>query len=460
MSYKNPFGDFLKPQKRTRDRYLYTDNKPVYQKVNLYYSGMNNTSKINNKTLEGLGDMQLTDNFKNPDFYKSSLKQIQTSGITTPSGQTFYTSTGDKSTSFGDQLTAMGEHRRRLRLATNMKKGLNNPNLKTANKIRTQLGLKPIIVGITGFRRAQRKVQTGVYVYGRHDTIRDVSPEKFLTDYYEKKAVVGWAKEIGGLKLEDTDTGKFRTGEKTWTSTNFSFGRTKINKRNPLIYHTTTLYETKKPENEAQKTIVLFDKFKIQRDAKKKRYLDLYEPIDESIKTDIKKIDDDISTTQAELGSIKKQNTYHPARHPKLYASFNNRSIAGETRINELKNKKVQLEQDLRNADYSYYAITDQQLTEAEKYKRNLITEIQTTDKTTDDILTKLPTEQADTSDDDIDYKKMKLRQLEKEYEREIAEYNSADEKRVRRLKSEAQFGTTYPKKIPLQMKRRNRRRR
>lgn len=75
----------------------------------------------------------------------------------------------------------------------------------------------------------------------------------------------------------------------------------------------------------------------------------------------------------------------------------------------------------------------------------------------------------------------MRLRQLEKEYEREIAEFNSADtaqynwklaefkkqeeeriqkeiKAKVRRAKSEAQFSTTYPRRIPRHVKRLQRR--
>jgi hypothetical protein len=480
------------------------ENEIGQTNFNVFVKGMTNTSKINReslKTLKGVSQGYANPLFgKNPNKNETKYKFVSGLG-----GQTHYSTNkagvsitqnkhgGNqyKITSVADQLKASKDHRRKSTLAYNEDRMTNNPNLPTANVIRKQLGLKPIEVAVTGYWKSQRRVQTGTRQYGK-DRLKDVSPEDFLTKYYEKKSIVNWAKGYD-LKLGDSDTGKFRTGENNNYTYNFNKG--KINKRNPITFSSVQKYITKKPENEAEKVTVLYDKFGRELDVKTTRYLDLYDPVDDADKIEhaklTAKMDNLLSPHEEKINKINNPTTKYRAgswlgnnaqRHKDKALKIQ------QDKINKIKtenigdiNRIAELDESLATAKYQYYTVSDEQLTKGEKYKTDLVSEIKQLDTRTDKILTDLPTGTPDTTDDDRDYKSMRLRQLEKEYEREIAEFNSADtaqynwklaefkkqeeeriqkeiKAKVRRAKSEAQFSTTYPRRIPRHVKRLQRR--
>jgi len=97
------------------------------------------------------------------------------------------------------------------------------------------------------------------------------SPEQFLTDFYNKQAVVDWGK-TKGLELDETDTGTFRTGSYATPS----YWTHNSNKR--LVgYNEKTTYRTGEPENKDQETYVLYNKLTSEAGNKKAKYETYYE---------------------------------------------------------------------------------------------------------------------------------------------------------------------------------------
>ena len=254
-----------------------------------------------------------------------------------------------------------------------------NPNLKTANKIRKNLGLKVIFPHVERRRRGRwSNAKWSVSSENRSKSTRfrrqvasSESPEVFLTEYYRKTSLVDWAK-TKGLKLAETDTGKFRTGSfaqpNYWTH----------NSRKRLVgYSEKTKYRIGKPLNKDQEISVLYQKLVKKSNQKKKRFVKLYKPLDVDLREKLK-------TSQGE--------------------------------------EKAQIENQLNYVRYSYYGITDKELTESEKYKTNLITEIKQTDKVTDDMKRGI-NQDPDADKSDETYKKMLIEDLEKEYEKEQKDF-------------------------------------
>ena len=250
---------------------------------------------------------------------------------------------------------------------TSMQWSINNdPTIVHANKLLAELGKPKIGMNVTRRRR------------GRYNVSLTGDPVKAIENYNKQKTLIDWGKKVGGLALDPkrkvsvVATSTPRTGAHTWCHNN----RCRTTGYS-TVYDKTykDVLATSRPKGERWDMLV--GKLEKEADTKKARYVKLYKPLDVDLREKLK-------TAQGE--------------------------------------DKTQIENQLNYVRYSYYGIADKELTESEKYKTNLITGIKQTDAVTDDMkrgINKTP----DDIKTDEQYKKMLLSELEKEYDKEQAEF-------------------------------------
>lgn len=253
-----------------------------------------------------------------------------------------------------------------------------DPYLSEANVIRSDLGLSPI-EGRTRVRRSSASQGTR-YAFdgGTFDKLgkvkEKITPVDYLVDFYRKEDVVNWGKGHG-LKVDENDKGTFRTGsyikDNYWTHNN----RRRFTGRSVV-----QTYGKKKPENESEKTVFLYDKFMGGLGEKTSRYKTYYNPIDTEKVEELKKATDE----------YEKQKKYQDKVVRGAQSKYQGRSQIGAVayakkqkdlrkeleKTNVLEQKKIKKQQELDNLNLEYYAASDQTFDNFEQYKQGIISNI------------------------------------------------------------------------------------
>lgn len=265
----------------------------------------------------------------------------------------------DFSKDVGTQIKA-GSRKRKL--ASRRQKTLNmknNPSLSSANAILKSLGQKPIEVRVT-------KGQYRPYYKGG-------DPASVVASHQNRQSKVEWAKQYG-LNIDPNKSVTIQTGVKTLRR---SYTRTIHNGRRVSghYYYDKPIKKkvSFKDAPSAYKTQFLFDKLKKESAEKKSRYVDLYDPID----VDLKK---ELANTQRSIASLKakeKKMTLLRYKSGSPSARAQAQRVAPiRTSISKLTRREKELKDEIDSIQYSYYAISDSDLTSAEQYKKELITGI------------------------------------------------------------------------------------
>lgn len=250
-----------------------------------------------NKQVDQFGNVVRGENYANPDFYAYENKKKhdqkkydlyeQTGGLIgekEPESQGTNKPSESKPGPGGTTTDSTNYSNKSLnklsaaRADASLNYMRSNPNLATANVIRKNLGMKEMFPHARWRRRGRYAAAKWVvkswskskaYRF-RQEYITVESPESFLTSFYKKEAVVDWGK-TKGLKLEETDTGKFRTGSYSnpnyWTHN----GRSRLTGYNEKIG-----YATHAPKNKDQITDVLYSKLMNKAGEKKAKYETYY----------------------------------------------------------------------------------------------------------------------------------------------------------------------------------------
>jgi len=237
-----------------------------------------------------------------------------------------------------------------------------------ANRILAEMGRGKVSQIVTRRRR------------GRWSTKLSHDVDKVITDYNRQKNLVEWG-QSQGLKLDPKRT------KSIVTSTTWKHVQTRHQKkgRQSGMYYTykwvpTHTYKdvlVSENSTKGERWNMLEEKLGTEADKKKARYVKLYEPLNIGLERDLK-------------------------------------TATGEN--------KQSIQNQLNYVRYSYYGIKDNELTESETYKRNLITGIQKTDQVTDTMRQGM-SQAPDENKSKEEYEKMLLKQLESEYDKEQAEY-------------------------------------
>ena len=255
-----------------------------------------------NKQVDQFGNVVRGDNYANPDFYAYEkgqekkkiqhdlyektggllgVKKPKSVGTNKPNteskpgpGGTTTDSTNYGESATSDRVTKISVGRMVSSLASMRR----NPNLPIANEIRKNLGMKELYAHAPWRRKGRYSPARWVVSTKRRSKSRGYrsqhidaeSPEQFLTSFYKQQAVVDWGKEQG-LKLDETDTGKFRTGS-------YAVGQywTHNSNRRLVGYGEKTTYRTGAPENKDQITQVLYNKLSNKAGEKKRKYETYY----------------------------------------------------------------------------------------------------------------------------------------------------------------------------------------
>ena len=212
---------------------------------------------------------------------------------------------------------------------------------------------------------------------GRWSTTLSHDVGKVITDYNRQKNLVQWG-QGQGLKLDPKRTVRVVDKASGYNKA-ISWCHNGRCRSVGTRYVNTSTYKdvlaTSRPKGERWN--MLETKLGVDADKKKARYVKLYEPLDVSIKRNLK-------------------------------------TASGDD--------KRSLENQLEYVRYAYYGIKNKELTESETYKQNLITGIQKTDQVTDQMK-KGMSKATDPNKSKEEYEKMKLAKLESEYDKEQEEY-------------------------------------
>ena len=255
-----------------------------------------------------------------------------------------------------------------------------NPNVDIANRIRKDIGLRPITYKTVRKGKGRYTPTVGVWdSTGKY--LGDKSPEGFLTDHYKKESVVDWAKDYG-LKMKEDDTIKVRGRERTQLVYSRSGG--KIIGRS--IVDITKIKEVK-AKTKPQKTVVLYDRFQRERDVKKEKYQKFYTPLesedqaeydllDKKIKGLISKHEKSIASKHTSFKRIKLRGHYQTAR-AKSYEKSIELDKKAIVKI-KLENKKdidrmADIKENQEMAKYRYYTISSDDFVDMQKHKDTLI---------------------------------------------------------------------------------------
>lgn len=265
---------------------------------------------------------------------------------------------------------------------------IGNPDIDIANKIRSDLGLKPITVkkipkkhkvSSTGKMSTRYTTLQGVWdpykgasrgVQGGMSEI--ISPSQFLTEFRRKEAVVEYGK-VYGLGLESTDKKKFRTGSKT-ISTGMKSANT--GKYMKTWNKEVQLYETTAPKNEAQEVSLLFDKFHKKRAINEIRYGKLYHSVTKPFDEELKENEEKINALKKKAIPLQKKAGSH-SKYPQKAAAYNAQAKPYQDKIDKLTARNIDLREIIKNNKLLYYEYPDEQFEKAEKYQGALADDIE-----------------------------------------------------------------------------------
>ena len=289
-----------------------------------------------------------------------------------------------------------------------------------ANKILAEMG-NPLIKQVTTRRRR-----------GRWDTELSQDPIKVIKSYNKQKSLIDWGQTMG-LKLDPKR--KVRVvdvassiEENTYWTHNGRKRKTGTRTVDTSTYKDILAIDAKK----STQWDLLQTKMGKKADVKKARYLKLYQPLGIDNETNLEEASNAVKVQSQHVDKVKKgvQNKYaSKSVIGKIKWEANQKSLATEEqKLEDLKQKKEQAETDIFFTRYSYYGLKDEELSDAEKYKTDLIANIKDTDSVTDEIKTYLK-ETPDT--DNKNYDKMLLSELETEYKLEHADYETTHARAV-----------------------------
>jgi hypothetical protein len=241
-----------------------------------------------------------------------------------------------------------------------------------ANRILSEMGRGRVSQIVTRRRR------------GRWSTKLSHDVGKVIKDYNRQKNLVEWG-QSQGLKLDPKRTKSViaTTTQKSYYSKGWCHNN-RCRGGGTKYYNVHTYKDVLVSENstKGERWNMLEAKLVSEADKKKSRYVKLYDPLNVRLERDLK-------------------------------------TATGED--------KRSIENQLQYVRYSYFGIKDKELTESETYKRNLITGIQKTDQVTD-AMRKGMSKAPDGSMTKEEYDKMKIAQLETEYDKEQAQFATASE--------------------------------
>jgi len=315
--------------------------------------------------------------------------------------------------------------------------GGGNASMSQANSIRKQLGQKPIEV------KTRRRRQ------GRYTTYTTGDVAGTITEHQKKVGITKWAKNFG-LKIDPNKKVTVQTGIKTERKSYSTIIHNGRRVYGSYYYDVPITEQVKfKDATSAYQTEFLYEKFNKELAVKKSRYLKLFEPTEKELNEEISAVDNSINS----LKSQEKKMTFYRYRSGSSDARAQAERVAPIRKaIKEKEDKKKQLKQALENANYAYYSVSDKQLDDAENYKKDLIGAIKETDKTTDEMLRKLPSGKPDV-DSHKKYEEWRLNKLESEYDEELEEYKDAVDKTVRREETFNRYSqTSRPKLNPVKL--------
>lgn len=338
-------------------------------------------------------------------------------------------------------LSSRGSNARLTKISKNRASAISNywtsgggkASMSQANAIRKQLGQKPIEVKT---RRRRR---------GRYTTYTTGDVAGTIAGHQKKVGLTKWAKGFG-LKIDPNKTVTVQTGIQTIRR---SYTRTIHNGRRVSGYSLIDkpiIKQVKfKDATPAYQTQFLYDKFNKELAVKKSRYVKLFEPTEENrISGEISAVDNSINSLKSKI----KKMTFYRYRSGSSSARAQAQRVAPvRDALSKKEDEKKQLQQELENVGYSYYSVSDKQLDEAEAYKKDLIGAIKETDKTTDEMLRKLPSGKPD-DDSHKKYEEWRLKKLESEYDEELEEYKDAVDKTVRREETFDRYSQTTRSKL------------
>ena len=224
--------------------------------------------------------------------------------------------------------------------------------LSQANSIRSQLGQKPIEVQTIRRRR------------GRYTTRLTGDPVGELQAYYNKKGLADWAKGYG-LEIDPNLETTIQTGIDYST---VRYSRVIHNGRvvyGSYIKETPIMKKVKFSEApEAVKTNMLYNKLVTESSAKKARYLDLYDPIDTDLKTELNNVN-------SQLAQVERSIANRP--RCKIYCYPSRAQLEENAKRDALVQKQQELQQQIEFAQFNYFSIAEEELSGAEKYKSDLV---------------------------------------------------------------------------------------
>jgi hypothetical protein len=278
-----------------------------------------------------------------------------------------------------------------------------------ANKILAEMG-NPLIKQVTTRRRR-----------GRWDTKLSQDPIKVIKSYNKQKSLIDWGQTMG-LKLDPkrkvrvVDVASSKEVNIYWTH-NGQKRKTGTRTVDTSTYKDILATDAKK----STQWDLLQTKMGKKADVKKARYLKLYQPLGIDNEKNLEEASNAVKVQSQHVAQTGKKN-YQYRVNDKTYINEQ------KAKLEDLKQKKEQAETDIFFTRYSYYGLKDEELSDAEKYKTDLIANIKDTDSVTDEIKTYLK-ETPDT--DNKNYDKMLLSELETEYKLEHADYETTHARAV-----------------------------
>ena len=269
---------------------------------------------------------------------------------------------------------------------------------------------------------------------GRWNTELSQDPVKVIKSYNKQKSLIDWGQTMG-LKLDPkrkvrvVDVASSKQVNTYWTH-NGSKRKTGTRTVDTSTYKDILAIDAKK----STQWDLLQTKMGKKADVKKARYLKLYQPLGIDNEKNLEEASDAVKVQSQHVAQTGKKN-YQYRVNDKTYINEQ------KAKLEDLKQKKEQAETDIFFTRYSYYGLKDEELSDAEKYKTDLIANIKDTDSVTDEIKIYLK-ENPDT--DNKNYDTMILSELETEYKLEHADYETtharaveAENIRVEKIKQE-----------------------
>lgn len=248
-----------------------------------------------------------------------------------------------------------------------------DPYMAAANLIRSDLNLNPIESKISLRRSRRYKIQRGSFDKAGK-LIEIIDPKEYTQDFWRKENIVDWAK-THGLKLNETDTGKFRTGSKLVNTY-----RTRRSGKKYTGQKAVQQYEIRKPDNKTEKTVVLYDKFASSIGNKESLYKKYFNPIETTNVSSLADAEDKLkkqiaSETKVRKGVMNRYQGRSQIGEVKYLANQQRLAEEQQKTANLISERDVK-KNELSNIKLEYYTATDSDFEYFENYKQGMLSNI------------------------------------------------------------------------------------